>query len=187
MNFQAVRNANGGYVTMFALVMTVVPKVGNFGPQVDCTVTDDSGETGLITVSNSKPPKPPALPTIANIGQKLSFYVKAKVYSATKTYYNGYWNSTASVAQQPITSSPMGQAPSPTGIPQEQSKTLTDSSIRTDALNAACVLFANSQDITDMDAIATAMKFEQYILKGQKPMQPDALDDDMPFPPSTGR
>jgi len=175
MNFQAVKNANGGHVIMLATVMNVVAKQGNFGAQSDCTVVDDAGVQGLITVSNPKPPRPAALPTVAQIGQRLSFYVKAKIYSPTKTYYNGYWNNTAQVAQVATQ-----------GVAAQTSKANPTTDGDASRIRSMCVSYAKDLAVAgkiEVDMInCTAEDFRVYIETGQVATQEDPLDD-QPFPP----
>lgn len=161
MNFEQVRNANGGYVTMFATVMNVKQRRGNFGLQADCTVVDDNNEQQVITVSNPKPPKSPALPSPVQIGQRLSFYVKAKPYGQSGViYYNGYWNATANVNPQPPQQKPQQKQ-------QSQSQNGHGSFTSFALAYAKDLVVAGKLDIADM--YQEAQKMCEYMTTGQLP------------------
>lgn len=173
MNFQAVRNAQGQYVTITATLMNVVIKQGNYGQQADCTVTDNANETQVITCSLPKPPKQGLLPSPQHIGQTLSFYIKVKPYG-NKTFYNGFWNSTAKVNQH---QSQPAQNLLPAGISEKE---LRD-------IRCMCVAYAKDLAVAgkiEVDYInSRADEFKQYIETGSIATQPDPLADDNPFPP----
>jgi len=184
MNFQAVsstfnpQSQRQTNTTMFATVLEIVAsKMSRTNkPFQAIKIVDDTGEQHQVSIHQGN--NPPM--TVAHLGQRLSFNL-SPYQGQNGMAYSGFWNSTASVAQAPP------QQPKPqqqTSAPSQPKASSNDAYIvRESALKSACTLFAENKEITDLDVIDTAVKFEQYILTGEKPMEADPLDDGNPFPP----
>jgi hypothetical protein len=182
MNFKAVANTFNPQsqrqtnTTMFATVLEIgANKMSRTNkPFQAIKIVDDTGEQHQVSIHQGN--NPPL--DVSKLGQRLSFNL-SPYQGQNGMAYSGFWNSTATVSQQPKPQASAQQQSAPS-----QPKSSNDAYIvRESALKSACTLFAENKEITDLDVIDTAIKFEQYILTGEKPMEADPLDDGNPFPP----
>lgn len=97
MNFQTVRQANGGKVVINAIAMRIdgTTFISSGTAKQDCVFTDIAGEQQAVTIWQGKGTGIP----VEQQGQTLSINISSKT-DRGRTYYGGFWQSGAQTQQQ---------------------------------------------------------------------------------------